>query len=330
MSESPEIRQARQVLEIEAEAILSQKESLGESFQQAIEVISDLRGKVVVTGIGKSGIVGMKVAATLASTGTPAIFMHAVDAIHGDLGAITKDDLLLAISNSGETEEVLNVIQAAQQVGVTALAFCGSAQSTLATMCDHLVVVAVDREACPLGLAPTASTTAALAVGDALSMALSSRRKFTAKAYAAIHPGGSLGQRLKLCVRDLMRTGEQIPVVTESQSLSEAIHEMTNRENLGTALIVDDAGKLNGILTDGDLRRILLTAEDEGQLDWARPVSEVMIRGPKTIEADAAVSGALQIMERSAITSLAIVDASSTPVGFLHLHDILGRGKVVF
>lgn len=330
MSESPEIRQARQVLEIEAEAILSQKESLGESFQQAIEVISDLRGKVVVTGIGKSGIVGMKVAATLASTGTPAIFMHAADAIHGDLGAITKDDLLLAISNSGETEEVLNVIQAAQQVGVPALAFCGSAQSTLATMCDHLVVVAVDREACPLGLAPTASTTAALAVGDALSMALSSRMKFTAEAYAAIHPGGSLGQRLKLCVRDLMRTGEQIPVVTESQSLSEAIHEMTDRENLGTALIVNDAGKLNGILTDGDLRRILLTAEDEGQLDWARPVSEVMTRGPKTIEVDAAVSEALQIIERSGITSLAIVDASSTPVGFLHLHDILGRGKVVF
>lgn len=327
MNESPEIKQARQVLEIEAQAILRQCERLDESFLQAVEAIAKLRGKVVVTGVGKSGIVGMKIASTLSSTGTPAIFVHSVEGMHGDLGVISKEDLLLAISNSGETEEILNLVSAAQRLGVRTLCICSSTQATLAKISDLVLVVSVDREACPLGLAPTASTTAVLAVGDALAMALSSRRRFTSEDYAAFHPGGSLGRRLKLQVQDLMRKAEAIPQVRENQTFAEAVGEMTSRDNLGVTLVVDGEGKLAGILTDGDLRRILLRTPG-GNPNWSMPVTHVMTRNPKVVEAEALASEALQIMESLGITSLAIVDAHSRPLGIIHLHDILGRGKI--
>ncbi|MBI2193389.1 MAG: KpsF/GutQ family sugar-phosphate isomerase [Planctomycetes bacterium] len=328
MSEAPELEQARHVLETEAQAILQQRDRLGPSFVQAVDAIATLKGKVVITGVGKSGIVGMKIASTLASTGTPAVFVHPVEGVHGDLGIVSRDDLLVAISNSGETEEVLNLTAAARRLGVRTLGICASASSTLARTSDLVLPVAVDREACPLGLAPTASTTAVLAVGDALAMALSTRRRFTAENYAAFHPGGTLGRRLKLRVRDLMRRNEAVPRVREDQTFAEALQEMTARDNLGVTLVVDAGGKLAGILTDGDLRRILLRSPG-GSPGGPSPVSQLMTRRPKTVEADAMASEAVQIMETHAITSLAIVDAQSRPVGIIHLHDILGRGKII-
>jgi arabinose-5-phosphate isomerase len=329
MDKTLEIAQARRVLEIEAEAILRQRERLGPDFLNVVGRIAALRGKVVLTGIGKSGIVGMKVAATMASTGTPAIFIHPVEGVHGDIGVVSRDDLLMALSNSGETQEVLNLVVAVKKLGVPVVGVCGSAECTLARLCDQCLVVSVDREACPLGLAPTASTTAVLAVGDALAMMLSSRRRFTADDYAAFHPGGTLGRRLKLRVRDIMVTGEGVPKVREGQTFEEAIKEMTARHNLGVTLVVDGAGRLTGILTDGDLRRILLKGK-AGGLDISTPIERLMTRNPKVIEAEALASEAMQMMEAKAITSLAVVDTESRPVGLIHLHDILGRGQVIF
>lgn len=329
MGSESDIQNARRYLEIEAEAILQQRERLGPEFASTVEMIAALRGKVVVSGIGKSGIIGMKMAATLASTGTPAFFLHPVEGVHGDMGVISQDDLLVAISSSGETEELVNLVVAVQRMGVPALSICGSRESTLASLCDHLLVVSVDREACPLGLAPTASTAAVLAMGDALALTLSARSEFTAEDYAAFHPGGTLGRRLKLCVRDIMYTGSDVPVLPDGANFGEALRVMTDTKNLGVALVTDSEGKLIGVLTDGDLRRILLRSVP-AVADFSISVSDVMTRNPKVVEAEALASEALRIMEAHSITSLAIVDAASRPVGIVHLHDILGRGKVIF
>lgn len=317
---------ARNVLRIEAEALSAIIERLDKSFEDAVEALLAVPGKVVVTGLGKSGIVAKKVAATLASTGTPAVFLHPVEALHGDLGIVAKGDFLLAISNSGENDEVLNLLEAVKALGVKSLALTGNPQSTLARNSDITLDVSVAREACPLGLAPTASTTAAMALGDALAVALMEKRGFRKEDFAQFHPGGRLGMRLALRVRDIMRTGTAIPMVRKSQTLGEALREMTERDNLGVALIVDDGGLLEGIVTDGDLRRI---ARREGR--WEEKVSgkveNFMSRNPKTVDADALASEAVQIMEVGGITSLAIVDGKGKPVGMIHLHDILGRGK---
>lgn len=317
---------ARNVLRIEAEALSAIIERLDKSFEDAVEALLAVPGKVVVTGLGKSGIVAKKVAATLASTGTPAVFLHPVEALHGDLGIVAKGDFLLAISNSGENDEVLNLLEAVKALGVKSLALTGNPQSTLARNSDITLDVSVAREACPLGLAPTASTTAAMALGDALAVALMEKRGFRKEDFAQFHPGGRLGMRLALRVRDIMRTGNAIPMVRKTQTLGDALREMTERDNLGVALIVDDGGLLEGIVTDGDLRRI---ARREGR--WEEKVSgkveNFMSRNPKTVDADALASEAVQIMEVGGITSLAIVDGKGKPVGIIHLHDILGRGK---
>jgi arabinose-5-phosphate isomerase len=317
---------ARNVLRIEAEAVSAIIERLDKSFDDAVEVMLAATGKVVVAGLGKSGIVAKKVAATLASTGTPAVFLHPVEALHGDLGIVARGDILLAISNSGENDEVLNLLEAVKGLGVKSISLTGNPQSTLARNTDITLDVGVAREACPLGLAPTASTTAAMALGDALAVALMEKRGFKEEDFAQFHPGGRLGRRLALRVRDIMRTGGAIPVVKKSQSLGDALREMTERDNLGVTLVVDDAGLLAGILTDGDLRRI---ARKEGR--WEEKMSgraeNFMSRNPKTVDADALASEAVQIMEVKGITSLAIVDGMGKPVGIIHLHDILGRGK---
>ncbi len=325
------LSRARKILDVEGNAILQKRAHLGPSFVKLAERILRLEGRVAVTGVGKSGIVGEKIAATLSSTGTPALYLKPVDALHGDLGALTAGDLLLAISNSGETEEVLAVAAAAKGLGVALGAFTGAPESTLARQAEWVIDIGVEREACPLGLAPTASSTVTLAVGDALAMVLLEERGFTRDHYARIHPGGTLGQRLRCRVADLMRSGDLVPRVDRGSSMRAALAEMTARDNLGVTLVVGPDGRLDGILTDGDVRRILLDQKPgavEGIL--ARPAADFMTRNPKSIEAEASASEALQIMEVKGITSLVVVDALGRPEGIVHLHDLLGRGKIVF
>lgn len=324
------LARGREILDIEAAALARVRQNLGGPFVTLTRVILALRGKVVVTGVGKSGHVGQKIAATLASTGTPAVFLHPVEGMHGDLGVVQAGDLVLALSNSGETEEVLNIVAAAKARKLPVAALTGRPGSTLASLADWTLDASVDREACPLGLAPTASTTAALALGDAIAMVLEEARGFTADDFAAFHPGGSLGQRLALHVRDLMRTGDRVPTITRERTLRDAIDEMTVNESVGVVLVTDRDGVLEGVLTDGDLRRVMHSV---GALDQALddPVHRFMTPRPRTIEPDAPASEALQVMEtagRGGITSLAVVDARSRPIGLLHLHDVLGRGQV--
>jgi len=322
------LQRAREVLQIEAESILALRDRIGGEFLQLVDMILDLPGKLVITGVGKSGIVGRKIVATLCSTGTPAVYLDATGALHGDLGVVAEGDLLVAISNSGESSELLNVAFAARKIGARVVAFTGNPSSSLAENSDLVLNVGVAREACPLGLAPTASTTAALAMGDALAMVLMESIGFTSKHYARFHPGGSLGQRLKLTVREIMRTGDEMPVVAEGDTFNDALRAMSAGANLGVVLVTDPAGALSGIITDGDVRRLLMGRDESIK---TRPVGELMKRNPMTIEADAAVSEALRVMEKGtgkgSITSLAIIDSQGRPTGIIHLHDILGRGK---
>ncbi|MGQ9590640.1 MAG: KpsF/GutQ family sugar-phosphate isomerase [Planctomycetota bacterium] len=336
MKSSPEeiIRRGRRILDEEAKAILKKSQSLGEGFVRVVERILAVEGHVAVTGVGKSGIVGEKIAATLASTGTPAFFLKPVEALHGDLGMHCPRDLLLAISASGETAEVLAVAEAAQAIGVEVLAVTGAPESSLARKAALTLDVAVEREACPLGLAPTASTTVTLAMGDAVAMVLLEERGFTREHYLRFHPGGALGERLRFRVRDLMRRGDRIPRVRETATVREALEEMTNRDNLGFTLVVSESGKLSGILTDGDLRRALLRIEGRRAAGESTPevlpeerVSGCMSRNPRIVDAESSAAEALRIMEVHGITSLAVVDPESRPEGVIHLHDILGRGK---
>ncbi len=301
-------------------------EGLGEPFCALVRRALDPGGRVVLTGVGKSGIVAMKIAATLASTGTSAFFLRPLDAVHGDLGMVAPGDLLMALSNSGETQEILKVVAAAKDLGATVAAVTGEPTSTLAREADLVLPVGVEREACPLGLAPTTSTTVVLAVGDALAMTLLELRGFSQEDYARFHPGGSLGRRLSHRVHDFMRSGDMLPQVTETDSLRTALDAMTDKDSLGVTLVCSEQGTLSGILTDGDLRRILRREQDLKRL-LDRPVREFMTRGPKTIERDAFASEALRIMEVQGITSLAIVEADGAPAGLIHLHDILGRSK---
>ena len=322
------LERARVILREEGEAVLRKSGRLDESFARLVDRLLRLDGHVAVTGVGKSGVIAEKISATLSSTGTPSFFLKPVEALHGDLGMLRAGDVLLALSNSGETNEVLALAAAAKSLGVDIAAFTGRRDSSLAREAAITVDTGVEREACPLGLAPTASTTVTLAVGDALAMVLLEERGFTRDHYARFHPGGSLGQRLCYRVRDILRSGELLPRVEEGTPLARALEEMTRRENLGITLVTRE-GRLCGVLTDGDLRRVLLGQTSLTADVLEKPVELFMSRHPKTIDASASAADALQLMEAQAITSLAVVDHLGQPEGIVHLHDILGRGKIV-
>jgi arabinose-5-phosphate isomerase len=314
---------ARQVLDIEADALRTVSTRLDHGFADAVRLILACSGRVVVSGMGKSGHVGSKIAATLASTGTPAFFMHPGEASHGDLGMITHDDVVLALSNSGESSELVSIVPLIKRRGAKLVAMTGNPGSTLAREADAHLNAGVDKEACPLNLAPTASTTAALALGDALAVALLDARGFSADDFARTHPGGSLGRRLLVRVQDVMHSGEALPQVDRDASLKAALFEMT-RKGLGMTAVVDAAGKVVGLYTDGDLRR---TLEHPLDLQHAR-IADVMTRNPKTIRADELAVAAVEKMETMKINGLLVVDVDDNLVGALNMHDLLRAGVV--
>jgi arabinose-5-phosphate isomerase len=314
------VEQAREVLRVEAEGILGLIERIGPEFEKAVEAILTAKGRVILTGIGKSGLICRKIASTFNSTGTPAIFLHPVEAAHGDLGTVTMGDIVLAVSNSGQTSEINAILPILRKMGAKLICFTGGLASPMAKLCDIVIDVGVQKEACPLGLAPTASSTAALAMGDALAVALINRRRFEKKDFRRFHPAGSLGERLAIKVGEVMITGQRIPVVVIGSLMRRAIQEMDSKR-LGATLVVDESQRLAGIITDGDLRRALVNERDIHQI----PVEEVMSSATKTIDQDQTAAEALGIMERHAITHLAIVDEEKKIKGIVHLHDLLGR-----
>jgi arabinose-5-phosphate isomerase len=307
---------ARRVLTIEAEAVAALAARLDHRFDRVVDLVVGCKGRVVVAGMGKSGIVCQKIAATLSSTGTPAYFLHPAEALHGDIGLLVPGDVVLVVSNSGETEELVRCLELVRRVGVPIVAFTGRPESTLARYADVNVDVSVVREACALDLAPTASTTAALAMGDALAVACYERRGFTAKDFARMHPGGRLGRKITE-VRELMREGDAVPRVLPSASMADAVKEMSAK-GLGMTCIVDGDDRLVGILTDGDLRRRMLKSDRPLQ----GPVAEAMTTRPATIAPDALAGEALRILEERKITSLAVADANRRLVGVLQIHDL--------
>jgi len=321
MEEDQSIRQAKEVLQLEAESILMLIDRVGEDFSRAVELIYRCTGRVIVAGIGKSGLIGRKIVATLTSTGTQALFLHPVEGLHGDLGIVTKDDVLVAISNGGETDELNMIVDSIRAIGVPRIAFTGNLSSTLARSCDIVIDVGVAREACPFGLAPTSSSTAALAMGDALAVALIHRRNFQEKDFFKFHPGGSLGSRLRAKVRDVMICGSQIPRVDIGAPLLDAIRQM-DETNKGFVLVTDVTDKLLGILTDGDVRRLVRTG-----LDFRNQrIDTLMTRSPKSIRDNISVALTVETMQRMEITTLVVTDDENRIKGYVHLHDILGRG----
>jgi len=314
----PALAEAKRVLEVEAAAILGLIEHLDGVFVDVVEMINACNGRVVTMGLGKSGIVCRKISATLASTGTPSFFLHPAEAIHGDLGMIVKGDVVLAVSNSGETEELVRLLPSIKRIGAEIVAMTGNPASTLARGADYHLSAAISKEACPLGLAPTASTTATLALGDALAMALLLRKGFKEEDFAFLHPGGKLGKRF-LRVRDLMHSGEQVPIVRADTPMNDVIYEMS-KKGFGITAVVDGDDALEGVISDGDLRRIL--QRDEQILRKA--ARDCMKRNPATIDAGELASAALQIMEQRKITSLFSVDGSNRLEGIIHLHDLWG------
>ncbi|PTN38740.1 SIS domain-containing protein [Desulfonatronum sp. SC1] len=316
---------AREVLDVEIAGLIAVRDDLGRGFLDALEALAECSGRVVVIGLGKSGLVGRKIAATLSSTGTPAFFLHPVEGAHGDLGMIRPEDVALAISNSGETDELNAILPALRSLGVRVVALTRDERSSLAGLSDIVIKVAVPKEACPLGLAPTASTTAALAVGDALAVCLIHWKRFDACAFRRCHPGGTLGQRLRLLIRDVMHR-ENIPVVRAGASLAQAL-TVLNTGGLGTVAVLEDhSGRLTGILTDGDVRRMLC----QERLDPADAVDAVMTMSPRSVHPDQTAALALDVMESAAITVLPVVDAAGLLQGMVHLHDLLGKGGVKF
>jgi len=314
---------AREVLEIEAAAIHGLIARLDNEFQRAVDIILACKGRVTVSGIGKSGHIARKIASTMSSTGTPAYFVHPAEASHGDLGMVTRDDVFIALSNSGETAELLAIVPLIKRQGARLIAFTGNAASSLAREADAHLYAGAEKEACPLNLAPTASTTAALALGDALAVALMQAKGFSRDEFARSHPGGALGRKLLTHVRDVMRAGAEAPRVTETATLSDAILEMT-RSRMGITSVLDKAERVVGIFTDGDLRRTLqkgLKVEDT-------TISQVMSRGPRTITADKLAVEAVQIMEEHKVNQLLVVDAEQRLIGALNMHDLF-RAKVI-
>ena len=319
------IKQAQEVLRIEAEGLLHLIERIGPEFSEAVDMIHQSKGRVVVTGIGKSGLVGRKIVATLNSTGTPSIFLHPVEAMHGDLGMVMPQDVILAMSNSGETEELNAIISSVRALGTRVIALTGEEHSTLADLADLVLNAGVPREACPLGLAPTASTTAALAMGDALAVALLNRKRFDSKDFKRLHPGGTLGERLSVQVREVMISGDNVPAVSSDVPAAQAIHRM-NQSNLGVLLVVGDDQKLLGIFTDGDLRRSVVRSVDMTRT----PIGDLMTPKAVTITGERLAVEALEIMQAHEITVLPIVTKDHRLQGMIHLHDLLGKGKFKF
>jgi len=320
------LAEARRVLEIEADSIKEVGAKLGAAFEQAIELLLNCRGKVVISGLGKSGLVGRKIASTLASTGTPAVFLHPAEGVHGDLGVLARGDVAVLISNSGETEELVKIVSSIKRTGIKILALTGNPESTLARDADIFIDVGVSGEACPDNLAPTASTTALLSVGDALAVVLLKKRGFEREDFACLHPGGVIGKRLLLRVSDIMHIGEANPLVPDDANMQAAIVEMTGK-GLGAVSVVDRAGVLSGVITDGDLRRAL--ARHGGDL-LEKPVIEVMTSEPVTIKGDRLAVEAVRLMEDrpSQISVLPVIDAERRAVGLLRLHDLLQAGVI--
>jgi arabinose-5-phosphate isomerase len=317
------LRLAGRTFEIEARALLALAARQGEGFARAVQAMLECRGRVVVMGMGKSGHVGRKTAATLASTGTPAFFVHPAEASHGDLGMVMAGDVVLAISNSGESDELAAILPAMRRLGVTLVAMTGQPESTLARHADMVLSSAVDEEACPLNLAPTASTTAQMALGDALAVALLDARGFREEDFARSHPGGSLGRKLLMHVRDLMRSGDAVPQVAPAASFNELLREMTGK-GLGFTAVADGAGRPIGIFTDGDLRRLIERGADLRTLS----ADEVMHRSPRLVRADALAVDAAGVMEAHRITSVLVVDEAGVLVGALNSNDLM-RAKVI-
>ncbi len=317
---------AQKVLRMEAEAILELLPRIDENFLAAVDMILACQGRAVITGMGKSGIIGRKMAATLASTGTPSFYLHPAEGIHGDLGMVTSEDVVIALSNSGETGEVLNILPSLRRIGAKIVAMVGNAGSTLAKNADVVLNVGISKEACPLGLAPTSSTTAALAYGDALALTLLEKRHFTANQFAIFHPGGSLGRKLLLTVGNIMHGGDENPVVNGATTVQEALFVITDK-GLGAVSVVDIEGRMLGILTDGDIRRGLSKGVDF----LKRPVTELMTREPKTITENKLAAQALHIMESNKpkpITVLPVIDAENKVIGLLHMTDLVRQGVV--
>jgi len=317
------LEMARDVLQIEAAAIQALAVRLDDRFTRAVELLLHCRGRVVVSGIGKSGHIARKIAATLASTGTPAIFVHAAEAAHGDLGMITRDDVLVALSYSGEGDELLTMLPVSKREGTPLIAMTGNPTSSLARLADVHLDVRVDKEACPLNLAPTSSTTAMLALGDALAIACLDARGFGPDDFARSHPAGALGRRLLTYVRDVMRTGDRIPRVTVDTSLIDALREISGKQ-LGMTAVLDAEGRLQGIFTDGDLRRLLERAADVRNVKLA----DVMTRNPLTIAPDVLAAEAAQLMDQRRKNQLLVVDSGGALVGALHMHDLMAA-KVI-
>ena len=318
------LKRGRQVLEIEANAILALIDRLDHRFEQAVALLDRCQGRVVVTGMGKSGIIGRKIAATLASIGVPSVFLHPADGIHGDLGMVSRGDLVIALSNSGETEELLKILPAIKRLGVPMISLTGNIESMLAKNSDVVLDVSVKEEACPLDLAPTASTTATLALGDALAMALLEHKGVKPEDFARYHPGGALGKRLLLTVEEVMHGDKAIPTVSPTAPLRDVIVEISSKK-LGVTTVVDDAGRLRGVITDGDLRRLLGKGGDD-LLD--RPAEAVMSPHPKVISRTALAAEAVGLMERHSITVLIVTDVEQRVEGVVHLHDLLKAGVV--
>ncbi len=311
------------VIEVEAAAVAALAIRIDGCFAQACRHMLACEGRIVVIGMGKSGHIGGKIAATLASTGTPAFFVHPGEASHGDLGMITNKDVVLALSNSGETDEIITIVPLIKRLGIPLISMTGNSSSTLATSSTVHIDVSVEKEACPLGLAPTSSTTAVLVMGDALAVSMLEVRGFTAEDFAFSHPGGRLGRRLLLHIQDIMHTGDRIPQVTEEVLLGDALVEMS-RKSLGMTVIVDNKGRVSGVFTDGDLRRVI-----DHELDVHNtPITEVMTRQCRTVRADMLAAEALQLMEQSAISALPVVDSEGRLIGAFNMHDLLKAGVV--
>lgn len=315
------INKGKEVVKIEADAVGKLIDSINDEFVKAVEAIHNSKGRVVLTGMGKSGLIARKIVATLNSTGTPAIYMHPTDALHGDLGMVRSEDIVIIISKSGSTEELTMLLLMFKRLGVKIIAMTGNPESKLVKESNVFLNISVKEEACPHDLTPTSSTTASLVMGDALAVALLEKRGFTAEDFALLHPGGSLGKRLALKIEEIMIKGEGIPSVREDANLKDIIFEMTSKR-LGTTCVVNADGKLTGIITDGDLRRLLEKTMDVKDLR----ASDIMSKNPKTTKKDYLASFALQHMENHKITSLIIVDDDKIPVGILHLHDLINIG----
>jgi len=314
---------ARLVIRKEAEAVRQLEERIGPEFERAVEIILKCKGRVIVTGIGKSGLIGRKIAATLTSTGTAAFFLHPAEGMHGDLGIVQRKDCIVAISKSGDTDEFSLLLPIFKRLGVPIIAITGNVDSPLAQKSDVILNASVDEEACPNNLAPTSSSTASLVMGDALAVALLLKRDFSQDDFAFLHPGGNLGKKLILTVADVMHMNAEIPMVTEDTGMKETILEMTSKR-LGVTTVVNSERQLSGIITDGDLRRLV----ERTDKIFSLTARDAMTRGPKTIKKDALAAEAVNIMEQYSITSLIITDGNNSPVGIVHLHDLLKAGVV--